>query len=359
MIKTPFIIDTDVGIDDAIALFMVLARPEIELQAITTVFGNVSLAQATHNASIILNLVEAAAPNKETKLSTGPIRQSEHPAEGLTPSSAMGYRESSLQPEKPPEDSSPFPVIYRGNARPLLQYEPDRALEVHGSDGLGGMSGVEPNRTVETEQASLALIRLIRQKPGQITLLTLGPLTNIALAIRLAPEFLKNIKRLVMMAGAVDGRGNTSPPAEFNIASDPEAAKIVFDACRRSSLQPQLISWETTLAHPLSLADWESLIAGDSAAAQFVQGMTKYVWQRIKPRGDQSFLWPDPLAAAVAIWPDIVLKQESRYVEVESGQNLARGQTIVDYRPRSSNLPNVQIVREIDSHRFKELLRVE
>jgi purine nucleosidase len=311
VVKAPFIIDTDVGIDDAIALLMVLAQPDIQIQAITTVFGNVPLAQATHNAALILELV----------------------------------------------DSGPIP-LYRGGSKPLLQYEPDHATDVHGSDGLGGMSEPEPRWPVEPEQASLALIRLARQNPGQITLLTLGPLTNIALAIRLDPDFLKNIKRLVIMGGAVDGRGNSSPPAEFNIAADPEAARIVFDACRRIELHPQLISWETTLAHPLSLADWQNIIAGDSVIAQFAQGLTKYIRQRMDPGRVQLFLWPDPLAAAVAISPDIVLKQECRYIDVETGHGLARGQTIADYRRRSSYSPHIQIVREIDSGKFQELMRI-
>jgi purine nucleosidase len=304
------IVDTDLGIDDAIALFMVLAQPAIQIEAITTVFGNVSLAQATHNVGVILDVVGA-----------------------------------------------PVIPIYKGNGKPLLQDEPRHALEVHGLDGLGGVGKTETRRTVEPEQASLALLRLAGQNPGEFTLLTLGPLTNIALAIRLDADFLKKIKRLVMMAGAVEGRGNTSPPAEFNIAADPEAAKIVFAACSRAGLQPELISWETTLAHPISVVDWEQMIAGESAVARLVQGMTSYVKQRLSSTY-QFFLWPDPLAAAVAIVPDIILSQESRHLEVETSHNLARGQTIVDYRRRSRQEPNAHIIREINMQKFQTLLQM-
>jgi purine nucleosidase len=309
VIKQRFVIDTDVGIDDAIALLMILAQPEIEIAAITTVFGNVPLAQASHNAAVILKMVKAAAV-----------------------------------------------PMYQGGSKPLLQDEPLHALEVHGGDGLGGMSVPEIKPDIQSEPASLALIRLVQQNPGQITLLTLGPLTNIALAIQLYPAFLTDIKQVVIMGGAVDGRGNTSPPAEFNIAADPEAARIVFNACARSGLQPYLISWETTLAHPISSADWQAIIAGEAPATQFVQGMTAHVRQRMADR-DQAFLWPDPLAAAVAIAPEIILHLERRYIEVETGQNLARGQTIADYRTRSITPPNVQIVRKLDQNRFKALLR--
>jgi len=310
VIKQRLIIDTDVGIDDAIALLMILAQPDIEIEAVTTVFGNVPLAQVTRNAAVILEMIKATAV-----------------------------------------------PLYQGGSKPLLQAEPLHALEVHGDDGLGGMSSPLIKPAIETEPASLALIRLVRQNPGQITLLALGPLTNIALATRLDPAFIKEIKRVVIMGGAVDGRGNTSPPAEFNIAADPEAARIVFDACARNGLQPQLITWETTLAHPIASADWQMMIEGKSPAARFVQGMTGHIRRRQAANRDQSFLWPDPLAAAVAISPNIVRRHECRYIEVETGQNLARGQTIADYRTRSVNPPNVQIVRELDAEKFKALLR--
>jgi purine nucleosidase len=310
VIKQRLIIDTDVGIDDAIALLMILAQPEVEVEAVTTVFGNVPLAQVIHNAAFILEMV---------KTTTVPL--------------------------------------YQGGGKPLLQAEPLHALEVHGDDGLGGMSSPEIKLSIEPEPASLALTRLVRQNPGQITLLTLGPLTNIALAIRLDPAFIKAVKQIVIMGGAVDGRGNTSPPAEFNIAADPEAARIVFDACARNGLLPQLITWETTLSHPVSSADWQMIIEGESPAARFVQGMTGHIRRRQAAGQDQSFLWPDPLAAAVAISPHIVRRYECRYIEVETGQNLARGQTIADYRTRSTNRPNVQIVRELDAEKFKALLR--
>jgi purine nucleosidase len=305
-----FIIDTDLGIDDAVALLMVLTHSEIQIQAITTVMGNVPLAQATHNTGVVLDIAHAP----------------------------------------------PIP-IYQGCERPLLRYQPQYATDVHGDDGLGGAGRAETGRISEAEHAILALIRLVRQYPGEITLLTLGPLTNIALAIRLNPGFLKDIKHLVMMAGAVDGRGNTSPPAEFNIAVDPEAARIVFEACSQAGLQPQLISWETTLAYPVAVADWEEIIAGNTPIAEFAQGMTRYLKQRMKSGQKQHILWPDPLAAAVALAPEIVLSQESRYVEVEIGPNLARGQTIVDYRSRNQHTPNVQIVRELDLRKFRELLQ--
>lgn len=305
------LIDTDVGIDDAVALLMALAQPDCDIKALTAVMGNVPLAQATHNAGVVLDIAGA-----------------------------------------------PLIPLYQGCARPLLQYQPDDAVDVHGSDGLGGAGQAQTTRTIESEPASLALIRLAREYPGELTLLTLGPLTNVALAVRLDPAFLGRLKRFVMMAGAVDGRGNTSPPAEFNISVDPEAAKIVFAACASAGVPITLVSWEATLAHPISFETWDNLIAGSTPTAQFLQKMSIFAKDVMLAYGYDTLLWPDPLAAAVALVPEIVLEQECRFLDVEAGPNLARGQTIVDYRRRSDRSPSVHIVRTVDRQQFHKLLRL-
>lgn len=306
------IIDTDMGIDDAIALLMVLAQPEAELKAITTVLGNVSLAQATLNAGVILEIANA-----------------------------------------------PLIPIYRGCANPLLQYDPVDAREFHGPDGLGGVGKSETSRPVESEHASLALIGLARERPGELTLLTLGPLTNVALAIRLDPNFLKNLNRLILMAGAVDGRGNETSCSEFNIFVDPEAAKIVFDALNEVDLGIWLVSWEATLDHGIPFPTWQKIItSSNSPTAQFVQKMNVYAQQHLEAANYPGMLWPDPLAAAVALAPDIVVSQEYRFVEVVAGQGPARGQTLVDYRPNRQYSPNVHIVRQVNMQKFQDLLQM-
>jgi purine nucleosidase len=211
------IVDTDGGIDDAVALLMATAYPAVDLLAITTVMGNVSLAQATNNIKLVLDSVDA-----------------------------------------------PYIPLYRGCVNPLLQYSPVDATDVHGADGLGNATGRRSDRGGETEHASLALNRIVTDQPGQVTLLTLGPLTNLALTIRLNPLFLDNLAHLVIMGGSVDGRGNTTAAAEFNIYVDPESAAIVFDACHDKNITVTLLSWEATLSHPVPLATWEAMISGDS-----------------------------------------------------------------------------------------------
>jgi len=300
------IIDTDAGIDDAVAILMALNHPQTTLLALTTVMGNISLEQATHNTGVILDVANAPA----------------------------------------------IPV-YRGCGRPLLQYAPLDAAIIHGADGLGGAS-VPTTRSIQPEAASLALVRLVRENPGQITLVTLGPLTNIALAMRLAPDFLTNLNQLVIMGGSIDGRGNTTPAAEFNLLVDPEAAAAVFEACHRAHLEPLVVSWETTLTHAIPMPDWDNLIAGVSPVAQFLQKMTDHL-KRIWDFG--SVLWPDPLAMAVALEPDLIIEQEARHVTVAYGHTPARGHTIVDYRMAADvQHPNARLVRKVNLPAFQTLL---
>jgi len=275
------------------------------------VMGNISLVQATHNAGVVLDVA----------------------------------------------DAPPIP-IYQGCARPLLQTEPADASNFHGEDGLGGAGKPTTTRPVEAEHASLALIRLVQENPGQLTLLTLGPLTNLALAIRLYPNLPRQLKRLVIMGGAVDARGNTSAAAEFNIGVDPEAAKIVFKACQDVPEGIWLLPWETSLCHAIPMAEWEAIIAGDRPPAQFVRQMTPHLKQVMTRFNFAGTIWPDPLAAAVALSPEIITQQEERLVEVERGSGLARGQTIVDYRFNGHSSSNLHIVRHVDDQKFKALLRL-
>jgi purine nucleosidase len=304
------IVDTDMGIDDAIALLMVLAFPAAEVSALTSVMGNIPLAQATHNIGVVLDV--AAAPL--------------------------------------------FP-IYQGCQKPLLQYPPQHAFGFHGQDGLGGAGQPATDRSIAAEHASLALVRLAREQPGEVTLLTLGPLTNVALALRLDPNFFNNLRRLVIMGGAVEGQGNTSPSAEFNIAVDPEAARIVFAGLDQAQLESWLISWEASLIHDFGPAAWDELIAGESPIARFVQKMTVFMQQALPAANLPTFVWPDPLAAAVALDPEIVLTYEQRHVAVEIGSGLARGQTIVDYRPDSQIAANIRIVKQVNMQKFIRLLK--
>ena len=288
---------------------MVLAYPGVTLCAITTVMGNISLAQATHNAGAILDAAHA--------------------------------------PQIP---------IYKGCAQPLMQYPPLDAKEVHGSDGLGNAAPQTTNRHPQALHAALALINLVRENPGKISLLTLGPLTNIALALRLDPTLLQQLHQLVIMGGSVDGRGNTTPVAEFNFLVDPEAAAIVFDACRHNRVEATLVSWEATLAHPQPAALWTQSIFGSSVLSRLLQKITIYLEQI--GWTSPGLLWADPLAAAVLLEPEIVQDTETRFISVDTGTGPGRGQTLADYRPNNTTPCNAHIIRQVDLNRFHQLLHL-
>lgn len=293
-----FIIDTDAGIDDAEAILMALGHPQTEVLAITTVAGNVGVAQVNHNVATILQMTGKRVP------------------------------------------------VYAGSVLPLV--EPwQGAGYFHLNDGLGDWDERPPcEPVIEQEHGPSALVRLARQNPGELTLVTLGPLTNIALAIRLDPDFLANIKRFVFMGGAANAVGNTPRmAAEFNIGADPEAAYIVLSSFAESTM----IGWEATLAHPIPWQEYDRLCALPTPLAAFFRGITAKVtsqWRTLP--GSKGHLLPDPLAMAVALEPSLILEQETRYVTVELGGSHARGQTIVNYTREDHGTANVHIVRRID-----------
>lgn len=302
---TRLVIDTDPGVDDAHAIMMAFAHPEARIEAITTVAGNVSLERTTLNACTILDILERDVP------------------------------------------------VYAGCDRALLARTPD-ASYVHGEDGLGD-SGYPPSkRKVADEHAVNALVRLANESPDELTLVAIGPLTNLALATRLNPTLPQKYKRLVVMGGSIRGMGNTTPAAEFNVYTDPEAAAIVFDAWPGLTL----ISWETTMAHGFSTEQIETLMAIDSPRAEFFGRITRRTIEFIRSvLGRRVLFAPDGLAVAVALEPDIVHKAETHYVQVELAGHHTRGQTTVDWFDRTQNEPNVNLVLEVDAERLWELMQ--
>ena len=176
------IIDTDPGIDDAFAIFYALRSPEIEVLGLTTVYGNASIDQTTHNALALVELFGADCP------------------------------------------------VAKGAGAPLeIECRPYPAM-VHGEDGMGGCSPTRIGRVPDTRSAVDFLIETVKQNPQEVTLVPIGPLTNIALALQAGPDFAQLVKRVVLMGGAANANGNVTPAAEANIFDDPEAAEIVFSA---------------------------------------------------------------------------------------------------------------------------------
>jgi purine nucleosidase len=299
------IIDTDPGVDDAHAILLALAHPDVQVEAITTVNGNVDLNSTTANALKILDVADQDIP------------------------------------------------VYRGCDRPLVN-RPANADFVHGADGLGDCGIPASRKQVQSEHAVHALVRLANENPGEFTLVAIGPLTNLAVALSLDPDLPKKFKQLVIMGGAIYSHGNTETvTAEFNIHTDPEAAHIVFSAWPMLTL----LSWETTLAHVFTRAVLERFFNLGTPRAKFFQDTNQKILSYIEKRmGKDSLFAPDGLAMAVAVEPEIVTKSEKKYVSIELHGSQTRGQTVVDWSGRTGQPANTEIILELNQERFIQMM---
>lgn len=299
------IIDTDPGVDDAHAIMMAHAHPDARIEALTAVSGNVDLGHTAENCKRILDVLGADIP------------------------------------------------IYPGCAQALV-YPAGTAAYVHGEDGLGDCGFPPSARALESEHAASAIVRMANESPGELTLVAIGPLTNLAVALHLDPDLPAKFKKLVVMGGAIDARGNTENlSAEFNIHTDPEAAHVVFE----SWLQLTLVSWETTLRHGIPFKNVERWKALDNPRARFFSAISDKVLVFLKEvLGRDVFYGADGLAMAVALEPGIVRRAERHNVTVETGGRYTRGQTTVDWYDRGTRTANTDVVIEVDDERFIELM---
>jgi len=302
------IIDCDPGIDDAQAIMMAHCHPDVKIEAITTVSGNVGVELTTANALKVLDTLQA-----------------------------------------------PLVPVFKG-ARTGLVDAGENASFVHGKDGLGDADIPVSKREIDLEPAATALIRLGKENKGKLELIAIGPLTNLALALRLDPNLPSYYKRLVIMGGAYYSQGNTkNPPAEFNIYADPDAAAIVFSSWPGLTM----VSWEATINHGLPFDQYQALLSLDNPRSAFLERVTRKSLKFMKNFLDGSMSYAaDPLAMAVLIEPDIVQECEQKYVEIERFGRLTRGMTVVDWYGLLGYSPNVNIVRKVDINRFYQLLKL-
>ncbi|MGQ9908494.1 MAG: nucleoside hydrolase [Candidatus Flexifilum sp.] len=302
------IVDTDAGVDDAQALMLALAHPQVEVAAITCVTGNVHVDQVVANVSVVADV--------------------------------MG---------------SPVP-IYRGCDRPLIASWRPEEDHVHGTDGMGDWDERPPTfRSAEAEHAVQALLRLVNSAPGAYTLVTLGPLTNLAVALMLDPHLPAKLGALYIMGGAYAATGNTvNAAAEWNLFCDPEAGKIVFDAFPAITL----VTWETTIDNPLPWPDYHGLCALPTPRARFFKGITdktKSFAEKIP--GLNGYPIPDPLTMAVALDPGLIRRAGTYPMTVETGGTHTRGQTVIDHLRRWGRPDNVRVVTQIDMAGVARLYR--
>ena len=272
------LIDTDTASDDAVALIMALRSPAVEVVAITTVAGNVAVDQATRNALFTVELCGADVP------------------------------------------------VFQGAAGPLAR-PLHTATWFHGEDGLGDHGYAPRVRTADPMHAVDAIVAAVNQYPN-IEIITLGPLTNLALALTREPRIIESIGRTVIMGGAPCCEGNVTPAAEFNIWVDPEAARIVF----RSGLKTEMIGWQLSRGEAVvGASDIESILALENPLAHFAiacnsTGAAAYLEQT----GERGISLPDPIAMAVLLEPALALQSSSHYVDIETASELTRGMTVVD-----------------------------
>ena len=301
--RIPLLIDTDPGVDDALALLMAFADARHEVVGLTIAAGNVGLGHTVANA---LKLCEVCAVDVP---------------------------------------------VFPGAATPLVHPARDAAY-VHGRDGFGDTGYTPAARTAEDEHAALAILRLSHVHAGRLVLVALGPLTNLALALRLDPSLPQRVARCIVMGAAVTAHGNITPAAEFNIAFDPEAAHIVFSGFPKI----ELADWEAVLAHGYLHADVERWLAADSPRARFYAGVSAHTraWSRAG-RGER---WhaADALAMAMALQPEGVLEAVSRPLAVEIAGQHTRGATIVDWNRQGGAPDNVDILVQYDQTRFEGML---
>ena len=299
------VIDTDAGVDDAQAIMLALTQSGVDALAITTLTGNVHIRQVNPNVLTILEVLNRNVP------------------------------------------------VYAGIDRPLIS-EWEDAAEFHGGDGLGNYRDRPVlTRAIEEEHAVLALLRLAREYAGELTLIALGPLTNIAAAVRLDPGFPSRIKQFVFMGGTIAAHGNTPiVTAEYNIWTDPEAAAITLEAFDDATM----LSWETTLAHGFPWDQFNALCEIDTAKGRFFAGISQDTAERLQTIYKRpAYLLPDPLAMAITLRPDLIRQSGKFYTTVELNGTHTRGQTVIDYNHTSGHTPNVNVIQALDTDGVYEI----
>jgi purine nucleosidase len=312
-----FLIDTDGGADDAVALIMAMRATETRVAAITTVAGNVDVGQATRNVLVAVELCGTDVP------------------------------------------------VYPGADKPLEREHQD-AADYHGPDGLGDHGFAPHLRHAEGTDATTSILQVIDDNPG-ITVVALGPLTNIALSLGKKPELTRSIGRCVVMGGNPCCEGNVTPAAEYNFWADPEAARIVL----RSGLQIELIGWQLSRGDAvLSAPEIEKLLGTGSEFARFAIGSNRCARKAyLNLTREDGIPLPDAVAMAVALDPKVGRSWSEHYTDVEIDSELTRGMSVVDrwsvagdprnrqvWEPALSVGRKARICWQIDSARFKKRL---
>jgi purine nucleosidase len=298
-------IDTDTASDDAVALLMALRHPAAEVVGISVVAGNVPLPQAVQCALYTVELAGAKVP------------------------------------------------VHAGADRSLVRPF-TTAQFVHGEDGMGDIGLPLSGRTPASHDGVQAMIEAFRRAPGELDLVALGPLTNLALALRAEPQFASWVRRCVVMGGTGVLPGNITPLAEFNFWIDPEAAQILFE----SGIAVEMVGWDVSVADAVIDDALAAEIRAIGPLGEFCIDIQRVLRRFCEASSKLAgFDWPDPIAMAVALEPDIVTREAHRRVEIMLGDGHVRGQSSVDHLGATKREPNCRVVYRADRERFIAMVK--
>ncbi|XP_031092054.1 uridine nucleosidase 1-like [Ipomoea triloba] len=286
--REKIIIDTDPGIDDAMAILMAFQTPHLEILGLTTVFGNVRTQDATRNALLLCEIA-----------------------------------------------GCPGVPVAEGSYEPLKRGHPRIADFVHGSDGLGNTDLPPPKSKKIDKSASEFLVDKVSEYPGEVTILALGPLTNLALAVKRDSSFASKVKRVVILGGAFFALGNVNPAAEANIFGDPEAADVVFT----SGANIDVVGINITTQVKFTDSDLDSLRQSKGRYAQFICDACKFYrdWH-VKSDGVYGIFLHDPVSFVALVRPDLFSFKKG-VVRVET-QGICVGHTLMDQGLKKWNSSN-------------------
>uniref|UniRef100_A0A8C8S1F3 Inosine/uridine-preferring nucleoside hydrolase domain-containing protein n=1 Tax=Pelusios castaneus TaxID=367368 RepID=A0A8C8S1F3_9SAUR len=315
MAKKLLLLDVDCGVDDAQAIMMALASPSVEILGITCCYGNTLLENVCKNVLRVLQVCNRL--------------------------------------EIP---------VYQGAASPLLGGPVEGAL-YHGQDGLGDVPVPDAPGLdhLQKEHAVTALLRIVSEQPGQISLVATGPLTNLALAVKLDPTFPKKLKNMFIMGGNIDSRGNLTVCGEFNFATDPEAAYVVLN---EFTCPTYIATWEFTCHNSLSWEFYHEWVNQDTKKAKFMKKITfhsiKYGKSNHENTGNHlwtsGFVSCDSYAMASAIDESFVTEAIETAVSVELNGSLTRGMMVVDMIGLLKKKNKAFVINKCDLEKFKALL---
>ncbi|GAB4055520.1 nucleoside hydrolase [Spirosoma litoris] len=302
------ILDSDTATDDALAILMAVTSPKLKVEAITITCGNVGFEQQTKNALYTLQVAGK---------------------KGQIP-------------------------VYQGSARPLAREVFGNATYVHGSDGMSDSFFPDPEQKPEKEHAVDAIIRLVEKYPNEITIVAIGPLTNIALALLRKPSIAKQIKELYFMGGFYKFYGNVNPSATYNAWVDPEAARLVF----QSGIPIRTVGFDVSVKSSVFTdEDYANVEKLGTKHADFFMKINrirrKYCKEHQKMNGSNH---PDAITVAAVIDPSIISQSVTRYVDVETRGELTVGALAIDELGVWKKAPNTTISVEADEAKFKKMV---